>query len=250
MKVLGIDVDEELLLRWREWLMPERQPFTVPRQFAEHQGWADGRATLSFEVLDAFELYRTPADDVIVWLTRAQARALADDLRRAQPAAHRWPTADLYRDVERVVRYVESGRRPSRHAEVGAEWCQSEEPPPGARAMAGTFASRSGPNCFGAVMGAAGVEGAAGQWMQLKPFEDWLTAATTSGGRDDEVGTVLVWRTVDGVPAHAAVTLGSGWLLHKPSQGWMSPTKVLTVRDGKLSARYRGRHLFRYRLRH
>jgi hypothetical protein len=40
------------------------------------------------------------------------------------------------------------------------------------------------------------------------------------------------------------------WLMpvHKPSQGWMSPTKVLAVRDVKLSARTRGRHLGRRRL--
>jgi hypothetical protein len=37
--------------------------------------------------------------------------------------------------------------------------------------------------------------------------------------------------------------------LHKPSQGWTSPTKVLTVRDAILSARYPGHHLQRQTLR-
>jgi hypothetical protein len=32
---------------------------------------------------------------------------------------------------------------------------------------------------------------------------------------------------------------------HKPSQGWMSPTKVLTVRDAMLSARVPGHHVQR-----
>jgi hypothetical protein len=58
---------------------------------------------------------------------------------------------------------------------------------PTARELAGAFPPRSGPNCFGTVMGAAGVTGAAATWMQREPFEQWA--------------------------------------LHKPSQGWMSPTK-------------------------
>jgi cell wall-associated NlpC family hydrolase len=56
-------------------------------------------------------------------------------------------------------------------------------------------------------------------------------------------GTLLVWRDGNRTVQHAAVTLGAGWALHKPSQGWMSPTKVLTVRDAILSARYAGHHL-------
>ncbi|MEU6782078.1 hypothetical protein ABZ912_22975 [Nonomuraea angiospora] len=48
---------------------------------------------------------------------------------------------------------------------------------------------------------------------------------------------------------HAAVTLGDGWALHKPSQGWMSPTKVLASQDLKYSARARGQRLHRRHLR-
>jgi hypothetical protein len=85
-------------------------------------------------------------------------------------------------------------------------------------------------------MGAADVAGAPETWMQREPFDRWLATATRPGGRD-QVGTVLVWR--------AAVTIGDGWALHKPSQRWMSPTKVLTVRDAMLSARVPGHHLQR-----
>lgn len=35
---------------------------------------------------------------------------------------------------------------------TGAEWDDSASVVPGARAIAGTFPERSGPNCFGAVM--------------------------------------------------------------------------------------------------
>src|SRR4029450_3865487 len=44
---------------------------------------------------------------------------------------------------------------------------------------------------------------------------------------------------------HAAVTLGDGWALHKPSQGWMTPRKVLLVRDVKRRARQAGALLSR-----
>jgi cell wall-associated NlpC family hydrolase len=94
-------------------------------------------------------------------------------------------------------------------------------------------------------MGAAGVSGAAGTWMQREPFEEWLAAMTRPGGRDQQAGTVLVWRDAAGAVQHAAVTLGGDWALHKPSQGWMSPTKVLAVRDAILSARAAGHHLQR-----
>lgn len=120
---------------------------------------------------------------------------------------------------------------------------------PGARALAGRFPAGSGPNCFGTVMAAAGVAGAESVWMQREPFETWLAGTTRAGGRDGDVGTVLVWRSPDGLVQHAAVTLGDGWALHKASQGWMSPTTVLTVADAVRSARSAGRRLHRHTLR-
>jgi len=249
-RVLGIEVDDDLLERWRAWLMPPVQPFAVPAALAERLGLADDRERLSFELLDTFELYGLGDDDALVWLDRAQARTLPAEVRRAQPAAHRWPRRRREEEIDQAVRFVQLGRRPSRHADVTPEqWSAAERLLPGARALAGTFPRVSGPNCFAAVMGAAGVLGAAGTWMQPAPFEEWLAAGTRPGGADDEVGTVLVWRDPQGAPAHAAVTLGGGWLLHKPSQGWMSPTKVLGVRDGFSSARSPGRRVSRRTLR-
>ena len=84
--------------------------------------------------------------------------------------------------------------------------------------------------------------------MQREPFEAWLAVSARIGGNDADPGTVLVWRDPDGAAQHAAVTLGDGWALHKPSQGWMSPTKVLSVGDAKFSAREKGRRLHRYTL--
>lgn len=94
-------------------------------------------------------------------------------------------------------------------------------------------------------MAAAGVTGATDQWMQIAPFEQWLDDATIPGGADDQPGTVLVWRDDTGAPAHAGVTIGTGWFLHKPSQGWMSPRLVLNIKDGKNSARHPGLRLHR-----
>jgi cell wall-associated NlpC family hydrolase len=75
-----------------------------------------------------------------------------------------------------------------------------------------------------------------------------LADRTRPGGTDEAPGTVLVWRNDDELVEHAAITIGDGWAIHKTSQGWMSPTKVLSVRDVKLSARDKGRHLTRHQL--
>lgn len=240
LSVAGIEVSSQLVARWRTWLMPERQPFVVPADIAAARSWNDERAALTFEVADAFELYGVSHGDAVVFLDRAQARALPEAERRAR--VHRWPTQDAAADTARTIRYVERGRVPSRHGEVAA-WRL-----PGARELAGTFPAGSGPNCFGTVMGAAGVTGAAAEWMQQEPFDAWLVASTRPGGQDEHPGTVLVWRTGDGTPAHAAVTIGDGWVLNKASQGWMSPIEVLPARDVIHRSRYRGLRLERHRL--
>jgi hypothetical protein len=249
MRVLGIDVDADLMHRWRGWLMPAAQPYLVPTGLAAELGLADEPDRLTPELRDTFELY-DPAGSAVAWLTGRQARELPAAVRTAQPAAHRWPSRDETRTVARVVRYVELGRRASRHRDVDPRtWRAAAGLLPRARELTGRFPAGSGPNCFGAVLAASGVDGAELVWMQREPFEAWLAASTRPGGRDDEPGTVLVWRSGDGLVQHAAVTLGDGWALHKPSQGWMSPTKVLRVRDVKLSSRAPGRHLRRHRMR-
>ncbi|WP_415645845.1 hypothetical protein [Stackebrandtia soli] len=249
MLVLGIDVDDELIDRWRGWLMPKRQPYLIGPGLAGELGLTDRIGPLTPETRDSFELYDLGAD-VVVWLTGTEARALPAEVRAAQPGAHRRASRDPAQTRRRVVRYVEDGRRPSRHTEVDVKtWSELAELLPKAASLAGTFPDGSGPNCFGTVMAASGVGGAERTWMQREPFEEWLAERTVPGGRDDEAGTVLVWRGADGLVQHAAVTLGGGWALHKPSQGWMSPTKVLRVGDVKLSSRTPGRYLHRNRMR-
>jgi hypothetical protein len=249
MLVLGIEVSGDLLDRWLGWFAPHVQPFVIPPDLADSLHLDDDRNRLTPEVRDTFCLYDVDSS-ALVWLSEADARRLPTAVRRSQPAPHRWPTSIAGREVETVIKYVEKGRRPSKHGDVApATWRTIASTFPRARRVAGTFPRRSGPNCFGAVMAACGVDGAEDVWMLREPFEDWLAQHTAKGGPDDEPGTVLVWRSVDGAVQHAAVTLGDGWALHKPSQGWMSPTTVLAVRDLKHSARARGQHLHRYHLR-
>jgi cell wall-associated NlpC family hydrolase len=81
--------------------------------------------------------------------------------------------------------------------------------------------------------------------MLREPFEAWLTTATQPGGDDAQPGTVMVWRDRLDAVQHAAVTLGDGWALHKPSQGWMTPRVVLPVSEIKRAALQKGHRLNR-----
>lgn len=249
MLVLGIEVPDDLLERWLGWFAPPVQPFVIPPDLAASLKLDDDRDRLTPEVRDTFCLYGL-GSSALVWLTEAGARRLPAAVRRSQPTPHRWPASIAGRELGAVVTYVEKGRRPSRHRDVApATWEAIASALPGARHLAGTFPARSGPNCFATVMAACGVEDAQEAWMLREPFEDWLAEHTAKGGRDGEPGTVLVWRSADGAAQHAALTLGDGWALHKPSQGWMSPTKVLTLGELKYSARAAGRRLHRHHLR-
>lgn len=274
-RVLGIEVTEDLVARWADWFAPDPQPFLV--ESGDGLGGA-GTAALTPALRDTYELYAIPGGLRLAWLTedtfhqlsrvrrselvRTQVRheramvptarrwaSLLGDAVRTQADGHRfvwWPGL-LARHAQMVLfDYVREGRRPSEHKRVRASvWRNAERLLPEARRLAGTFPSSSGPNCFGAVMAAAGVEGAESVWMQREPFEAWLAESTAPGGNDADPGTILVWRSPDHAAQHAVVTLGGGWALHKPSQGWMSPTKVLTVPDAIGSARSHGRRLSR-----
>lgn len=282
MRALNIDVPGDLLECWTEWFAPADQPFLAdPALAASLELPLQDTSSLSPEIRDTFEIYSVPDGVGLVWLQEAQFLALPQPERaalvRAQrthereivPSVRSWSgvledrvaeQADGHRFVwwpsllagheERVLAdYVEEGRRPSRHDAVPARvWDAAAGMLPEARRLAGTFATASGPNCFGTVMAAAGVDGADRVWMLREPFEAWLSARTRRGGRDEDAGTVMVWRSPDRLVQHAAVTLGGGWALHKPSQGWMSPTKVLTTDEVKRSAWSRGRRLERHTL--
>jgi hypothetical protein len=278
-RALNIDVPDTLVERWIEWFSPAVQPFLADAVLADSIGVHAGEVSLSDEVRDTYCLYGLPSGVQYVWLTEPQFMALPRRSRaalvRAQrtldrelvPSVRSWVAvvgdrareqADGHRFVwwrslldgceEQVLTdYIEEGRRASRHDQVPKEvWDSAAHTLPDARRIAGAFATASGPNCFGTVMAAAGVVDADTVWMQREPFERWLSEKTRPNGEDAAPGTVLVWRSPDGLVQHAAVTLGDGWVLHKASQGWMSPNKVLTADECKASSRASGRRLERY----
>jgi hypothetical protein len=216
--VLGIAVSATLLDRWAGWFAPDPQPFLAPAGSAAARLGNDFEPRSAPELRDAFELYSVPVGTVCRRISAAEFAALPRGSRaelvrfqhtagrslvpsvRAWPAlkmaeqadGHRfvwWPGLVAGREQEIIFGYVAESRRPSRHAEVTEpRWRAVAGLLPGAGALAGTFPPGSGPNCFATVMGAAGVPGAAAEWVQREPFEEWLARATRPGGRDDEPG--------------------------------------------------------------
>ncbi|MGI8433610.1 MAG: hypothetical protein ACR2LE_02585 [Nocardioidaceae bacterium] len=183
---------------------------------------------------------------------RAWSGLLDHRVLRAQADGHRfvwWPSL-VTGDREQILsRVVSKDRESSRHGEVPDQvWRACASTLPGARELAATFAVGSGANCFATVMAAAGVAAAADTWMQQEPFDSWLAQSTTPGGDDRAPGTVLLWRDKHGVAQHAAVTIGGGWGLEKPSQAWSTPRAVLRVTDIIRTTRTPGRRLQRHAL--
>lgn len=280
MRVLGIEVPATLMAKWRRWLAPRLQPFFVSPSTFDLPMSAEREMTP--EARDTFRVYHVDRGLRTVWLderafaalereTRARlVRAQVDHRRGAVPVVRQWEDlldggllrgqADGHRfvwwpslltgdDGAIIARVVRDDRLPSRHAEVRERcWKRCATVMPGARSLAGTFPSRSGPNCFATVMAACGEPGAADAWMLQAPFEEWLDARTRPGGADDAPGTVLVWRDGEGAARHAAVTIGDGWGLEKPSQDWHSPRGILAVRELITANRTRGWRLHRRHL--
>lgn len=286
-KVLDIPVSAELLSSWQRWLAPEVQPFFVdslrgwPKSMRRerslsselrdtYQAW---RIDRSLEIL---WLDEACFHDMSRAQRMALLRAQVDNRRGAVPSVRRWSDvldpeglrarADGHRflwwpslvaaspgDIlSRVVRAGPNGDQleapASRHREVArATWHRCAEVLPNARRLGGSFPAASGPNCFGTVLAAAGVE-ADSAWIDQPPFDAWLDGRCRSGGADDEPGTVLVWRDRSGKPVHAAVTIGDGWALEKGSQDWWTPRAVRAVGEVIRTSRTRGQRLERHHI--
>jgi hypothetical protein len=272
--VLGIDVSPELLDRWVGWLAPDEQPFFVTKKQAAIWKLNPDDREPTPEDRDTYRIYNVDRRAArTVWLSEAAycelpkatraalVRAQVNYERGAVPTVRRWAgsvgsqvrqQADGHRFVwwkslltepDKVLpAIVSEDLGPSRHAEVRTWPRQLER----VRELAGTFPAGSGPNCFGTVMAGCGVEGAENVWMLREPFEDWLANHTTRGGRDDVPGTVFVWRDTASRVQHAALTIGDGWILHKPSQSWMTPRKIRTVAEVKRATRTAGWRLERH----
>jgi hypothetical protein len=221
--VLDLEVSPDLLGRWTCWLAPAWQPFFVE----DSHHWPEGRAAA--------------ADGMT-----------AEQSLRGQADGHRfvwWPSLLAVSPARILERFVADEADATRHRAVApTTWRSCAAVLPGARELAGTFADGSGPNCFGTVLAAAGVDGAAEDWVQQEAFEDWLARSCEPGGTDDAAGTVVVWRDSVGVPVHAAVTIGQGFALEKAAQTWWTPRIVATVDEVKRASRAPGQRLERHRI--
>jgi hypothetical protein len=264
---------------WSRWLAPDPQPFLVdsPRSWRE---CADEGGVMTPELEDTYRLWwGVEKGSVVLWLsekqfvglpraTRAElvreqvsrrrgavptVRAWGDLLDsaplRTQADGHRfvwWPSLLARHRQQILSRVVSSRRLPSRHREVHEEiWRGAKALLPDARRLAGTFASGSNTNCFGSVMEAAGAPSAA-VYSAVAPFEAWLASRCSPGGDTTQPGVVLLWRASGGAPVHAAVTIGGGWALEKPSKDWHSPFAILAVKDIMKMSRHPGEHLERH----
>lgn len=259
---------------WRGWLAPPRQPFFLTAEETKKVDFFTFPRTevdLTPEERDTNAVWGIAAEaDRVAWLELTEWQSLGPARQREllalqighgrgniprrrefagllpglSDARFLW-TPDLLTDAV-LERVVGAGGPPCQKPEVPeGVWKAASPLLPRVRELAGTFATHSGANCFGAVMGAAGVTEAENEWMQREPFEAFLEGRTQLGGDDDQPGTVLLWRSVDGLAQHAAVTLGGGWAFQKASQVWTSPRVALRVGALNMAVRQRGHRLSR-----
>lgn len=110
---------------------------------------------------------------------------------------------------------------------------------PSVRALAGTFAARSGPNCFSTTLAAVThnpvtAETIANFWLHQGTFFDGLSRRGYI--LTDEVVTdpdlhdaVLVWADQNGIAQHACYVIGNGFVLNKNTQAWYTPRQLLRL---------------------
>ncbi|GAA5502336.1 hypothetical protein Dxin01_02080 [Deinococcus xinjiangensis] len=277
-QLLNIPVSPDLLLRWRGYLAPNQHHFfltAAEAQALELPTQPCDSVMLTPEQRDTYTTWQIPQEaDQIGMLSTTEFDALSSNIQRqmlALQVKHKRGNVPLgrhFRDFlpdlpagrflwrpeyitpEVLSRIIAKGQRPCQRQQVPqAVWDAAAPVLPRVRDLAGTWPQGSAGNCFGAVMGAAGVVGAEHEWMQREPFEAFLTERTKKGGQDADAGTILLWRSADGLVQHAAVTLGGGWAFEKASQTWMTPRTVLPTRELIAANRTEGWRLTRHTLR-
>lgn len=178
--------------------------------------------------LDRFlpQLFTTP-DGPKLALTRELWQGLPAEAQR------RWLTA-----------YIAADEADCRHNLLSeAEWSEiTEQHGPSIRALAGTFADQSGPNCFACALAAVTPSPdhalmIAGLWLHQAPFlrglaERGLTPRPLPDAPDPAAVPpgVLVWSNAAGLPQHACYALGGGLALNKQAQRWSAPRQLVRLR--------------------
>jgi len=231
MRLLEIEVSAELANRWRRYLAPELQPFFVRPEDGFSSPEIDAAPVLTDDLRCTYTGWRIRNATTVVWfneesymeLSRAdRARLVRSQVERRRgtvPSVRRWQDdfdverlrtqADGHRFVwwpslldenpEPVMRaQVEDGQLATRHREVSEEtWRRCNDAVPNARDIVGAFPESSGANCFGTTLAATG-HAVIGDRALQAPFESFLEEHCAPGGRDEDPGTVLVWRGRDG----------------------------------------------------
>lgn len=161
--LLGIDVDDSLYAHWVTWYCPNFQMFRA----GELSPIARERLTIvdlpdvPLEIRDTFGAYRGE------WacITEKDFIDLPAAVRSEILATHEpdevglfcWPSTPEDEKDTALLRFMLAGQAPSQHRSVSATtWASCAPLLPAAQRLGGTFARRSGPNCFGTVMAAAG----------------------------------------------------------------------------------------------
>lgn len=277
MQVLNIPVSPELLVSWRSFLAPSQHHFYLTAAEAQGLGLPTqprSTVTLTAEQRDTYATWGINHEaDRVATLSAADFAALPTSFQRkilALQVKHgrgNVPLGRHYLDLlpglprgrflwsphqltdAVLARIVAQEQTPCQRQQVPqGVWDAARRVLPRVRELAGTWPKGSAGNCFGAVMGAAGLAGAENEWVQREPFEAFVRERTAPGGQDDAAGTVLLWRGTDGLAQHVAVTLGGGWAFEKSSQTWMTPRSVLPVRALIQANRAPGQRLSRYTL--
>lgn len=103
------------------------------------------------------------------------------------------------------------------------------------RALAGTFASKSGANCFSTALAAITQQPytIADFWLHQEPFFRGLKqrgfALDPAGSVEDRElrDAILVWYNPEDKAQHTCYVIGNGFVLNKNSQAWFSPRQLL-----------------------
>lgn len=108
---------------------------------------------------------------------------------------------------------------------------------PHLQALAGSFASHSGPNCLGTTLAAlaSDLSGLADLWVHQAPFLRTLHQLRYEPQPlpDDlaaiPAGAVLAWQNAHQIVQHACCVIAPGLALNKDAQGWFAPRQILPV---------------------
>ena len=237
-RVLGIDVDDELYAHWRQWFSPSFQLFRAEQLTPATLEGVErvGLSSVPLEVRDTFDAY----GGEWVRVDEATFRALPTEQREelmetrdphGERGAFRWPSELAAEGDGALIDFMNDGASPSLHGDVAeSTWSRGAALLPDARRLAGSFARKSGPNCFGNVMAAAGLPVEHGH-VGLADIDNFLnTRAKLITDADlTQPGIVVLWRRERDEPHHTCVTLGDGWVLNKPAQAWWAGRYVWTV---------------------